>query len=148
MEVLHKLFLFERGDLMTGVEKLYKEYVNELHSHLFESQPFEQIIQNTTGSHRSKRFVTMYLIQNRETFHSYFERRKELQIEKLFNQLITALLFKAEKSRLKQLFVAMLELSPDMISGKVSSYEIKVIEKDLHAFSFYQTKKELQSDLE
>ncbi|PLS19217.1 hypothetical protein CVD28_02060 [Bacillus sp. M6-12] len=133
---------------MTVVKKLFQEYIQELHAHLFDNEPFEQIIQNFKGSHRRKRFVAMYLIQTKSIFYSYYERRTELQIEKLFNQIITALLYKKEQNRLKQFFVKSLELHPDMIMGKVSSYEIKEIEKDLHAFSFYQTKKELKSELE
>jgi hypothetical protein len=133
---------------MKMVEKLFKEYIQELHTHLFENEPFEQIIQNLRGSHRRKRFVAMYLIQSHSIFYSYYKRKKELQLDRLFNQIISALLHKKEQNRLKQSFVNRLELHPDMISGKVSSYEIREMEKDLHAFAFYQTKKELKTELE
>lgn len=123
----------------------YKAYIRELHAHLFEEEAIEKIIGEVKKGHRRKRFVAMYLIQDKETFDSYYKRRKELQLEKIFNQLISAMLYKTEKKPLKQLFVDSLGLTSTMTTGKVSSYEIKEIEKDLHAFSFYETKKELKS---
>ena len=123
----------------------YKAYLRELHTHLFGSEPIEKIIGEVKIGHRRKRFVAMYLIQDKETFDYYYERRKELKLEKVFNQLISSMLYKTEKNPLKQLFVDMLGLKNSMVMGKVSSYEIKEIEKDLHAFSFYETKKELKS---
>lgn len=132
---------------MTEVVNLYQGYIQELHAHLYDNQPFEQVIQHLQHSHRRKRFVAMYLIQSKVIFYSYYERRKEFHIEPLFNQIIAAMLSNTEQNRLKQWFVDMLELTPDMIAGKVTSYEIKVVEKDLNAFSFYQTKKELKSFL-
>lgn len=123
----------------------YKEYIQELHAHLFGQETIEHIIGEVKKGHRRKRFVAMYLMQDKETFDFYYEKRKELQLEKIFNQLISAMLYKTEKNPLKRLFVETLGLTSDMTMGKVSSYEIKEIEKDLHAFSFYQTKKELKS---
>jgi hypothetical protein len=129
---------------MTVMES-YQQYIKELHVHLFEQQTFEQIVQEFKKGHRRKRFVAIYLIQDKTVFDTYYEKRNELKLEKLFNQLVSALLFNTKQNPLKELFVETLELTPDMITGKVSSYEIRVIEKDLHAFAFYQTKKELKS---
>lgn len=123
----------------------YREYIHELHAHLFELAPIERIIGEVQKGHRRKRFIAMYLLQDKELFDLYYEKRKELRLEKVFNQLVSAMLYKTEKNALKQLFVEMLDLKESMIIGKVSSYEIREIEKDLHAFSFYETKKELKS---
>lgn len=65
----------------------------------------------------------------------------ELNLDKLFNQLISGLTHNTETSPLKQLFVKTLCVNQDMVTEPVTSYEIKEIEKDLNAFSFYQRKK-------
>lgn len=124
----------------------YRTYVDELHRSLFEAAPVEQLMKNVYQGHRRKRFVAMYLMSlSKEEFDAYYANRFDLKLDKLFNQLISALLHETEKNPLKQLFVETLGLTEAMISEPISSYEIKEIEKDLHAFSFYQTKQVLKS---
>lgn len=124
----------------------YQAYVREHHQSLFDAAPVEELMKDVYKGHRRKRFVAMYLMSlSKEEFDAYYAKRFELELDKLFNQLISALTYKTEKSPLKQLFVQTLGVTKDMVSEPVSNYEIKEIEKDLHAFSFYQTKKVLKS---
>ncbi|WP_214688606.1 MULTISPECIES: hypothetical protein [unclassified Exiguobacterium] len=124
------------------VLQCYRTYVNELHHSLFDAAPVEQLMKDVYQAHRRKRFVAMYLLSlEKSEFDAYYARRFELNLDKLFNQLISGLTHNTETSPLKQLFVKTLCVNQDMVTEPVTSYEIKEIEKDLNAFSFYQRKK-------
>lgn len=130
-----------------GVQKWFQEYVGELHEHLFENEPIDRIIKKMDKSHRRKRFLSMYLIQSPEIFNHYYKEKKEFELEELFNQVISGLLYNLEENRLKQFFVDLLSLNQDMVTNEVSDFEIKEFEKDLYAFSFHEIKKTLKKDV-
>lgn len=119
----------------------YKEYLAELGSHLFANASFEEILQTKKKSHRKKRYVALYLAQDNETFHHYYERRKEFGLEQIYSQLISALLFETEKSPIKREMVKELEVTKDMIDFPCFDYEINEIKKDLNSFQLYLLKR-------
>jgi len=135
---------------LSYILQCFRDYIGELQRHLFDNQGMDSIMNEMENSHRKQRFIAMYLIQSKEIFYRYFEKRKELQLEGIFYHLIFTLLQNKETFRLKELFVEELALHSEMIPENFhpSPYKVKEIEKDLRAFSFYQTKRELKGDID
>lgn len=133
---------------MNDIKQCFKQYIGELHEHLFNNLSINQIIKDMDNSHRKKRFISMFLIQDKETFDMYYEQRGLLGLSDAFNQVIQALLLNHDSDRLKQLFVIELGIHEGLVEKNVSTYRIKEIEKDLRAFSFYQTKIELKKEID
>ncbi|WP_027415041.1 hypothetical protein [Aneurinibacillus terranovensis] len=118
---------------------IYKAYIQELREHLFRDGSMEQIVEGISNSHRKRRFLAMYVMQSKEIFDLYYKQRLELGLDDLFNQIISALF--SEKSELKNEFISILEITPDMVSKRASPFEIKEMEKDLNAYLLYQQKR-------
>ena len=118
----------------------YKEYLSELSKHLFGQTPFHEILKKTNESHRKKRFVALYVAQDRETFYAYYEKRKELGLEGIFSQLISALLYKTEFHPIKREMVRSLGITKDMIDYPCFDHELNEVKKDLNSFLLYLKK--------
>lgn len=127
-----------------NVMESYKSFVENAHKQLFPEETIEQLMVNVYRGHRRKRFVAMYLLSDKDVFHKYYALRNHLNLVKLFDQIISGLLHETEKNPLKVLFVETHSINENMIFKPASSYEIREFEKDLHAFSFYETKKVLK----
>lgn len=118
----------------------YKAYLSELSEHLFDDKKISEIIQNTHLSHRKKRFVVLYLARDKETFDSYYAKRKSLGLESIFSQLIAGLLYETDKHVVKRAMVSTLKLTEEMIEQPVEEHEKKEVNKDLNSFLFYLRK--------
>ncbi|WP_047154561.1 hypothetical protein [Aneurinibacillus tyrosinisolvens] len=126
-------------------QDLYEQYIQELHAHLCDTMPIEQIIGSWQNSHRKRRFIAMYLLQSKEVFHFYYKKRTQLGIKGIFNQIISAMIAEPT-SQLKQDIIQSIGMTKGMISGDVSSYEIKETLKDINSFALYCRKRLKQFD--
>lgn len=130
---------------MNYFEEAYIQYIDDLHYHLFEGKTLEEIFAGISESHRKRRFVAMYLLRDPKTFHSYFEKRFDLGLEGIFNQVISALFFEKDKLLIKRKLIAKLELNRGMVRTPVSEHDLRVLTKDLQAFVWHATKQILLS---
>jgi len=121
-------------------QTVYKQYIAELSSHLFEGQSIEDIIKKVNQSHRIKRYVALYVTQDKETFYYYYTKRRELGLNDVFNQLITALLYQTNRHSIKKELVKELGINKEMIEFPCLDHEINEIKKDLNSFSLYYRK--------
>lgn len=139
MELLQKNHSWGDGGLM-DFEKFYKQYLSELSTHLFGNAPFDEIVKKVNTSHRTKRFVALYVAQDKETFDTYYAKRRELGLSEVFNQLISALLYQTSRHSIKKELVKELGITKDMIEIPCFDHEINEIKKDLNSFSLYLRK--------
>ncbi|WCK57324.1 hypothetical protein PP175_29480 (plasmid) [Aneurinibacillus sp. Ricciae_BoGa-3] len=121
-------------------QEVYRQYIHELRTHLFGDMPFEQLIKNIANSHRKRRFVAMYLLQDKTLFHTYYDKRKELGLETMFNQILSTLFYQKEEHPIKQEIISFLDAELSMIKGSVSPFQIKEMMKDINSFILYQNK--------
>lgn len=128
-----------------NLKEAYKKYLIELSTHLFGDASVNEIIKNIKNSHRKKRFISLYLAQDKEIFFHYYERRESLGLEKVFSQLISALLAETEKNPVKKVMVKELQVNHGMVDIPCSKEEISEVNKDLNLFLFYVWK--LQSKI-
>ncbi|KIL38678.1 hypothetical protein SD70_24825 [Gordoniibacillus kamchatkensis] len=122
-------------------QKFFVGYLQELQNHLFPDQLIEDIIAMVDNHHQARRFVAMYLLQDRETFHHYFERRKEFGIGGIVDTVISALFHDTNKKPAKQVLIDLLGISEEMIHTRVEGYAIKEFNKDLNSFLFFWRKR-------
>lgn len=145
------MFFENNGETMEKVivmnynEQAYLEYIDELRYHLFGGKTLEEIFIDIADNHRKKRFAAMYLLRDPETFHAYYERRDELGLSDLFNEIISTLFYHKEKLLIKRKFISRLNVNMDMITSPVPESELKVLTKDLQSFVWHATKAILMS---
>lgn len=80
-------------------QEAFGEYLEQMWEHLFETKTISQIMAKINTNHRARRFLAMYLLKNRETFHLYYQMREELGIGYIFDTIISALFHEREKSQ-------------------------------------------------
>ncbi|WP_027416880.1 hypothetical protein [Aneurinibacillus terranovensis] len=97
---------------------LYQQYIQELQNHLFEKMSIEQIMEDWQNHHRKRRFIAMYLLQSKEIFYFYYEKRVELGMEGIFNQIISAM-FAEPSSQLKQGIIQSIGMAEDMVTWDI-----------------------------
>lgn len=136
MELFQKNHSWGDGS-MSLFQQVYKQYLSELSTHLFGDTPFDEIIKKVNTSHRIKRFVALYVAQDKKTFETYYAKRRQLGLEDVFNQLITALLYQTNKHSVKKELVKEIGITKDMIEYPCLDHEINEIKKDLNSFSLY-----------
>lgn len=124
--------------------KGYNDYLLELRHHLFADASVEEIMRNIHKSHRSKRFIALYLAKDKKTFDHYYEKRKELGLESIFNQLISALLHETDKNLMRKFKVKELGINKEMISFPCSNHERDQIRKDFNSIMLYLFKKKMR----
>lgn len=117
------------------------KYLEELRIHLFEDDSIDEIINNIHNSHRARRFFTMYLIRDCETFHYYYRIREQLGIGFIFDTVIAALFHEQEKKPAKIALVDILQVNLNMANQRVEGYPLKEFDKDLNTFRAYWLKK-------
>ncbi|WDM21279.1 hypothetical protein [Paenibacillus polymyxa] len=133
---------FQEGE--TGMDfdqEAFADYLEKMSAHLFGTNTLSQIIAQINDSHRARRFFTMYLLKNRETFFSYYQMRERLGISFIFDTIICALYYEREKKPVKQTLIDLLQIDLDMVNQQVDGYPLKEFNKDLNSFIFYWRKK-------
>jgi hypothetical protein len=120
---------------------MFLKYTQELHEHLFGSLAFEDLLIDVHDHHQKHHLVTLHLLKDKETFHRYYNRRKELGIESIFNIIIGTLTEDVEGDKIKEHLVSFLEISPEMKTEEASGYDKKVFMKNLKSFMMYAKKK-------
>lgn len=119
----------------------FAEYLDAMWIHLFGNDSLTKIIIEISNSHRARRFFTIYLLKNRETFQYYYAMRKDLSIEYIFDTIIAALFHEREKMPAKQELINLLQINLDMAEQRVEGYPLKEFNKDLNAFLAYWRKR-------
>ncbi|MCM2999989.1 hypothetical protein M3647_21165 [Paenibacillus cellulositrophicus] len=122
-------------------QEAFGEYLEEMWAHLFGNRSLSQIIVEINNSHRARRFFAMYLIKNRETFHTYYQMRAQFGISSIFDTIISALFYEREKKPVKQKLIDLLHIEKDMADQQVEGYPLKEFEKDLNSFLSYWRKR-------
>ncbi|MFF2531240.1 hypothetical protein ACFVS2_20270 [Brevibacillus sp. NPDC058079] len=130
---------------MTHCQELFNQYIDKMRNNLFMDTTLEDLFGSIASNHRVKRFVALYLLKDKETFHGYFMKRHEFGLEGVFNQTISALYFESEKLVIKNMFISELSISKAMMSSPATIVEAKETTKDLQAFVWYATKEILLS---
>ncbi|WCF11510.1 hypothetical protein NDS46_31630 (plasmid) [Paenibacillus thiaminolyticus] len=123
---------------------LFAEYLDHLQKHLFGELSFEEILNNIENNHRKIRFVSMYILKDKELFYELFKKRKERGLEDIFNSVIGTLLCESDNPEFKTVFIRNLNLCSGMLSEEVSEFKRKVVMKDLQAFMLWAWKQDPQ----
>jgi tagatose-1,6-bisphosphate aldolase non-catalytic subunit AgaZ/GatZ len=124
---------------------IFANYISELRAHLFDDQTLEDILVGVDKNHRNRRFIAMYFLQSPEIFQGYYQKQRELGLERIFSQAISCLLTRTEENQLKQDLVKYLGIKQVISDGLVvTEYEIKEMDKDLNTYSVYQTRREIK----
>lgn len=119
----------------------FEDYLEKMWIHLFGNSSLSQIIIEINNSHRARRFFTMYLIKNRETFYSYYQMRAKLGISSIFDTIISALFYEREKKPLKRELIDLLQINLDMADQRIDGYPLEEFDKDLNTFIAYWRKR-------
>ncbi|MGP3783664.1 hypothetical protein [Paenibacillus sp. 1A_MP2] len=119
----------------------FGEYLEQMWEYLFETNTISQIIAKINTNHRARRFLAMYLLKNRETFHLYYQMREELGIGYIFDIIISALFHEREKRPVKQELIDLLQISLNMANQQVEGYPLKEFNKDLNSFLTFWRKR-------
>lgn len=117
----------------------FRLYLEELHKHLFGAETINGLINQSTDSHRVRRFLTMWILQDKDTFEFYFQRQVEFGLKHVFDQAIAGLT--QIEGQLVEDMRDMLAVTADM-GDEVDSYSIKEFKKDLCNYSFWYRKRE------
>lgn len=127
---------------MTFDQSAFDNYLLELRSHLFADKLIEEIIEEIQDNHQARRYVAMYFMKDKPTFHSFYAKRKDIGVEFIFDTVISALFAERHKKAAKQELIDMLEIDEGMIDTKIEGYAIKEFDKDFNAFWFWNHKRE------
>ncbi|MBP1309188.1 hypothetical protein JOD82_002208 [Paenibacillus sp. 1182] len=130
---------------MNYYQYVFNQYIKELHNHLFENEPIDSILRSIRKNHRKRRFMNMYVLKDKETFHYYYVRRNEMGLDGAYNQIVSALFHEEQKLLIKSKFIYEMSIKREMISSPVLIVEIKEFTKDLQSFVWYATKKVLST---
>ncbi|MCM3624323.1 hypothetical protein M4D70_19025 [Brevibacillus borstelensis] len=124
-------------------QELFIQYVAELQEHLFSDMTLEEIIEKAkVDHHRARRFMNLYILKDKTTFHNFYSRREDLEIQSIFDQVISALFYETEKRPIKQeIIIDLLGIRQEMIQNGVEGYGIKEFDKDLLAYGMYWRKR-------
>lgn len=118
---------------------LLKQYVNYLHFHLMESKKIEDIIQGLWVDHQARRFLMMYVLQDRDTFYYYYQNRYRFGLGFLFNQICTAM-FSGTSMPVKKKITQSVGIKKYMIDEVVSKEHVMQFEKELHSYLWFKNK--------
>lgn len=124
-------------------QRIYQAYLDKLGKHLFGEISIKKILNGIHYSHRERRFMALYLLKDKETFHTLYENREKLGIEQLFNQVISALFYKVDKCQFKQDLIEKFEIQKEMITSPATIFEVKEVTKDINSFIWYVRKRQL-----
>ncbi|ADO59932.1 hypothetical protein PPSC2_28515 (plasmid) [Paenibacillus polymyxa SC2] len=130
---------------MNYYQYVFNQYIKELHNHLFENESIDSILRSIRKNHRKRRFMNMYVLKDKETFHYYYVRRNEMGLDGVFNQIVSALFYEEQKLLIKSKFICEMNIKREMISSPALMVEIKEFTKDLQSFVWYATKKVLST---
>ncbi|MFF2531242.1 hypothetical protein ACFVS2_20280 [Brevibacillus sp. NPDC058079] len=121
--------------------ELFLSYIEELHTHLFETQTLEDLVAGVHEHHQKHHMVTLHVLKDKKTFRYYYNKKDELNITSLFNIIIGTLTENVTGDKIKEHLVSFLELSPEMMTEEPSDYEKKVLMKNLKSFMMYARKR-------
>lgn len=119
----------------------FKNYLSELKIHLFEEMSIGNIIAEVNNNHQARRFMTMYVLQDKATFDSYRKKRKDFGINQIVDTAISALFHETDKKPAKKELIDLLHISVGMRYKKIEGYAIMEFDKDLNSFLFYWRKR-------
>jgi hypothetical protein len=123
-------------------QEMFNQYIDELQKHLFNGMTIEEIIEEAKHDHhQARRLMNLYILKDKETFHDFYERREELGIQSIFDQVISALFHQTEKRPVKKEITELLGIRERMIVMRVDGYGIKEFDKDLLTFGMYWRKR-------
>jgi hypothetical protein len=123
-------------------QELFNQYIAELQKHLFNGMTIEEIIEEAKHDHhQARRLMNLYILKDKETFHDFYERREELGIQSIFDQVISALFYQTEKRPVKQEITNLLGIREDMIDTRMQGYPLKEFNKDLLTYGMYWRKR-------
>lgn len=108
---------------------------------MFEEMSIGDVIAQVNDNHQARRFMTMYLLQDKETFDYYHKKRKDFGIEQIVDTAISALFHETDKKPAKKELIDLLHISVAMRYKKIEGYAIKEFDKDLNSFMFYWRKR-------
>ncbi|MFP3391780.1 hypothetical protein [Brevibacillus sp. SIMBA_040] len=123
-------------------QELFITYLTELRKHLFAKLTIEEILELAKHEHhRARRFMNLYIIQDKATFHNYYLKRAELEIQFILDQVISALLHENWNMSVKKEIIDLLGIKQDMIVNQVVGYQAREFEKDLLTYIMYWRKR-------
>ena len=117
-------------------QAFFNNYLHNLQNHLFPDKSIDEIVDKVNNDYRPRRFVAIYVLKDKETFHHYYQRRKELNIELLFNTVISALFHQRDKKIVKQELIDLLCINEEMAGEKIEGFAVREFDKDLNVFIF------------
>ncbi|MFI8715171.1 hypothetical protein [Brevibacillus brevis] len=136
------LAFIKAGESEMWDQELFITYLAELRKHLFAKLTIEEIIELAKREHlRARRFINLYIIQDKATFHNYYLKRAELEIQCILDQVISALLHENWNMSMKKEIVDLLGIKQDMIVNQVVGYQTREFEKDLLTYIMYWRKR-------
>ncbi|MFC0212102.1 hypothetical protein ACFFK0_06475 [Paenibacillus chartarius] len=122
--------------------ELFLNYTQELHKHLFgDGVTFEDLIRDIDNHHQKHHLVTLHLLKDKETFHSYYDRKHELGLDSVLNIIICALTEDTAGDKIKEHLVSCLSITPEMKTSEAKSNDRKLLMKNLKSFMMYARKK-------
>jgi len=128
--------------VMKWDQEFFNQYLDDLQMHLFEEMSLSEIIELAKRDHhRARRLLNLYILRSRVVFQDFYKRRKELGIQSIFVQVISALFHEVERSPIKQEIVELLGIKECMIESRVEGYGLKEFNKDILAFVLYWRKR-------
>lgn len=120
----------------------YQQYVKFLQDRLFDGLSFDEILKGVPNSHRKRRFAYLYLVQSKEIYDYYYERRNELGIQNLFHTIVATLLRQQQNQRFLECdMVKMLGIHRGMLTSPNQTFSVREMAKDLNSYVWH-TKKE------
>jgi hypothetical protein len=122
-------------------QEMFKTYIDELQKHLFGTLSFEELLINVEDHHQKLHLVTLNLLKDKETFYHYYKKKDDLGISWIFDIIIGSLTVNVAGDKIKEHLTSFLELSPEMKTAETSSYEEKVVMKNLKSFMMYARKR-------
>ncbi|MGO4268885.1 hypothetical protein AB4Z22_03405 [Paenibacillus sp. TAF58] len=88
----------------------------------------------------------MYLLKSKTVFDEIYAKRTDYDLEEIINKVLSALFHQYKHESLKQQFIAFLGISEHMITGDVTDYSIKEMDKDLANFMLWVRKRSIKKE--
>lgn len=123
-------------------QSIFENYLIELKNHLFEGMSLDNILAKVHNNYRARRYVAVYLLKDKYTFHDLYLMRFDFRLNDIFDTVLSAIFSQSdEKTLLKQELIEKLDLCNEMIDLKVEGYPIREFWKDVNSFLMYQRKR-------
>lgn len=122
-------------------QSMLEGYLTEMQNHLFGGISIDEIIEQVGYNHRARRFIAIYLLKNKDTFHHYYSNRTEMGIEYILDIAISSLFYERSIKPIKQELINLLEINENIFYRKVEGYPLKEFDKDLNSLLVYWRKR-------